>query len=263
MLLDSDIYLSQSTLSACDRFLAQEESVVAIAPPLASYLGGNHTTVRARVAGFVRSGGIGIVMPSSYDYEASQYHGEFLESLMLRGAFIVHRELLQTVFANRPWLTIFEVWQNVPFFLTLRELGFTFGYLLDLNAICLNDERQHRDTFRIRRHDWYAHTVKSIILLFYRNQLWRPEQQELNRRFLKKMAQVLEGYLLSPVAVSMPLMIQTARYLSMSAEEGRKNIAELLSEATDIRFRDALTLLLREQWKEIQLVHSRNLNQPM
>lgn len=157
LFLDSDIYLSSSMLNVCNRFLQQEHEVVAVAPPLVSYFGGQHAAARSRVMGSVRSGGPGIVMPSNYDYSVGRYRSEkFLESLMLRGAFVLRRKFLREVFGDHPWLTIFEVWQNVPFFLRLRELGTIFGYILDPSAVCLNDERWHKDTFGVRRPDWHA-----------------------------------------------------------------------------------------------------------
>lgn len=263
MFLDSDIYVSPKTLSLCDRFLQNEQSIGAVAPPLAAYTGGSHRLFRTKASKAIRRGGKDIIMPSEYDYFVGQHSKRFLESLMLRGAFIVRRVILEKDFANRPWLTTFDVWQNVPFFLTLREMGKTFGYILDSSALCLHDNRWHKDTLETRRADWHAQTIKSIILLFYRNQLWKKEQQLLNQRFIETMSEVLQQHLQSSVAYTLPLLFQAAQYLSLDRIDGRAMLRGLTMRSRDERIKEAINLLLVAKWSDLKSIRSINLAQPM
>ena len=83
-ILDSDIYIGSETLVVCDRFLSQEKSVAAVAPPLGTYFGGKHHDARVVCAIDVQHGGPNVIMPSRSDYAASRRHGSLLETLMLR-----------------------------------------------------------------------------------------------------------------------------------------------------------------------------------
>lgn len=85
----------------------------------------------------------------------------------------------------------------------------------------------------------------------------------LNGRFLQTMVRVLEEYLLSTVVEILPFLLQVAQYLSMHEGRGRENLQDLLLRMNDTRVKEAITLLLQEEWTDIQSVQSSNLAQPM
>ena len=160
-------------------------------------------------------------------------------------------------------MAAFEVWQNVPFFLTLKELDLRFGYLLESESICLHDERYHQDTLSTRRPDWNAQVVKSIILLFYRNELWEERQQSLNRRFIETMAEVLAAHVVIRAEDALRSLLQIAQCLRLTPGQCRTELRRMAQVTPDARIREAIDLLIQTKWSDLQPVRSAKLTQPM
>lgn len=259
LLLDSDIYLSKDSLRLLDSAFKQDENLVAVAPPLAPYVGGKHKETLKSFAHTTRTDGKGLIMPSPYEYSTRNKTKDFLETLMLRGAFALRREAIVEVFGDSPWLPVFTLWQNVPFFLTLRELGKRFGYILNPAATALHDERPHADTVRSLIPLWHAETIKSIILLMFRNHLYESKQRKLNSEFLKRISPVLEQHLLLQPQASFKNMLEASKLLSLNKEEAIKSLNQLAVQVSDPRLREAITLLLSHEWESLQLVRSQNI----
>lgn len=254
--LDSDIYLEKKTLSFCIKYLDISINIAAIAPPLISYFGGKHNNARKNHEN--------IVMPSKIDLELNKPVNGFLPSLMLRGMFIIRNSCLKQYFKNKAWIESFEIWQNVPFFLTLKENGQLFGYLVQNTFGALHDERPNKYSIKSKMADWSVQTIKSIILLFLRNQLWRKKQQKLNKRFIYTMQSVLHEHIndiSSHGAIQVCLKI--AKAISKDKAEAYKEFKEIEVEVKEKSILDVIKVLRNENWDKLREIQSYNLDQVM
>jgi hypothetical protein len=256
--IDSDIYVSRTTFKVCRDFLEKHKDIGAIAPPLVRYYGGKHSIVREKTA--IRPDNRNIIMPSKLDFKTSSLEtNHFVSSLLLRGAYIIRRDVLKQIFKDKPWIKHFKVWQNVPFFLTLKENGITFGYLKYWNTICLHDERPHKETLRNSMKDWLPETLKSIILLFFRNQLWLPTYYHQNTRFITTIKGVLTSLHL---ANDIEIIKQIAKTIAIS-KSYKKDLKELSKKIKDQPIQKAIKLIMNVNKQELSAIQSDNLKVTM
>ena len=266
LFLDSDIYLNRRMLETCSDYLDKHKAVATLAPPLISYKGISHAQVRRRFGDVVRGGEAGLIMPSKLDFQLFHPHGRvFIESHMLRGAFVIRRKTLKELFDDRPWHGSFEVWQNVDLFLTLRELKKTFGYVLDTHAPCPHDERSHPDTIRSWMPKFHEQTIKSLILLFHRNRLWKANQRILNQRFWDTIRPVVDEHCSESTDECLKEMLEVAHCLSISRIERQALLAlrRLRSRSKVREVKTAIELLLEDAWNDIRSIRSYDLHQIM
>lgn len=202
-------------------------------------------------------------MPSQFDYNQGRRDGDFLEALMLRGMFAVRRQTLIEVFGENPWHKSFQVWQNVPFFLTLREAGKSFGFILEQLCVCLHDERWHKNTIGNSMLDWHEQTVKSIALLIHRNQLWKQEYQFLNKRFIQVMKGVLVEHVGYDAEDVLEQLFVIARCLSLEESDACLQLEKYLDKTGDGIIKKVIPLILSEEWSELQSIKSSDINVPM
>jgi len=265
LFLDSDIYLDKSTLKICSDYLNKDPTIAALAPPLVSYSEGSCTQARDTFGKIIRGSKAKLIMPSKLDFKLfNPEAGTFIESHMLRGAFIIRRNCLKLI-GDRPWHESFEVWQNVDFFLNLREMKRLFGYILETRAICLHDERVHPDSIRSWMPKFHEQTIKSLILLFHRNQLWRVHQRTLNRRFWNTIRPVVREHCLASVGESLKEMLEVARCLSLTRrkKDAHAKLRRVRSQTTINEIKLAIDLLMDDVWSDIKSIKSRNLSQSM
>lgn len=265
LFLDSDIYLSESTLEICSDYLDKHRLIAALAPPLVAYTGESYNKIRKGFGRVIQGNEAGLIMPSKLDFQLFRHRSAaFIKSHMLRGAFIIRRRCLRELFNNAPWHESFRVWQNVDLFLSLREKGKWFGYILSSRAICLHDERGHPDTIRSWMPQFHEQTIKSLILLFHRNQLWRADQRLLNRRFFETIQPIVEEHCAAPRKECLRSMLQVARSLSSGTkQQAHVALRRVYSREAISEIRTAIELLLNDEWKDIRSIRSYNLKQSM
>ncbi|MFB9843917.1 hypothetical protein [Mucilaginibacter ginsenosidivorans] len=262
MLLDSDIYINKQTLVECHEALTRNKNIGALAPPLFSYFGGKHAACLAKANKYLDSGSDLIIMPDKGDYNNNQYRNGLLVTKLLRGAFFLKKSMLYRNFPYQPWLESFTVWENVPFFLTMSELKISFGYLIGKSTAALHDERPHKDTIRFSLKSWHAETIKSIILLLYRNKLYLKSQQRLNSRFLGIATEIIKNHQVEQLTKP-SLSLVAARYLSLPEGIGKKKLLSLTKNKMDINFKEALILLTSLNWNDLKRVKSESVHVKM
>jgi len=128
-------------------------------------------------------------MPGEIGEEIWVRENDLMRSTMMRGAFMLRRKAIDEIATHNPehtpWLKDFVVWQNVPFFLSLRELGLDMGYILDNKAIVAHDDRV--DLLSVGTSlPWRSNeTLKSLTILMLRNALFDSDVRTRNLdRFL-------------------------------------------------------------------------------
>lgn len=188
---DSDIYCSKETLREVMGLWDTASHMCGIAPPMGSYTKGN-LEVEFGLYRNVRENPllrIKLHMPGGIGEENGIWNGNILRTTMMRGAFFVKKSLVDMIARHNndgdPWLKDFVVWQNVPFFLSARELGGDFGYAMSGKAMVLHDDR--KDRFSVTQSASYAQleTLKSLSMLMVRNQVYSPRGKAINTRFLR------------------------------------------------------------------------------
>ena len=263
LIQDSDMYMATNFLGIVGRYLCDQRRIGAIGPAIARYFGGKHERVRQRAGAQICAGGSDVLMPTEEDYRLSRRHSDYLEALMLRGAFVIRRETICRCLGKSPWNVLFDLWQNVPFFLSLRENGVRFGFLLDRSIIALHDERPHPDTLKWSMQEWNAETVKSIILLFKRNKLWNEPMRDQNARFVGAMMNRLSEHCEADGEEIYQIAFQAAHSLSLTSLLGRKRLSELQSRCSNHTLRQALAKLERLNWDFVGKLHSLDLTTTM
>jgi|GEM_PF-6928114 len=258
LFLDSDIYLAKDTIQICTEFLRRNKNIDALSPPLLSYTGGRHSFVREQHKKYLNSGSKDFTMPNSQDYASNKRQGSLLKTHMLRGAFIIKRIVLLQNFGLNPWLKIFRVWQNVPFFLTLSEINIQFGYLLDEDIIALHDERAHPATIRASMKNWKIETLKSIILIFFRNQLWTKTLKKRNQRFIQTIKKVVGD--LGVNSENFDYLFDIAKVLSVDRAKLRTELNHLKLVIPEYDLKATIDLLIGSDINDIKKVESRDLN---
>ncbi len=187
---DSDIYCQETTIA---RLLEAWESVPffsGIAPPLGGYRGEDLAASFLRYTTLQMDASLRrrLRMPGEIAEERGIWHGSVLETAIMRGAFIVKRTLVEQVAARmpaqEPWSRDAVLWSNVPFFLMASELGAQWGYLMRGEAIVLHDDQEDAVAMGTAYPERSVETLKTMMLLCYRNHLEMPEAQRLNRDFL-------------------------------------------------------------------------------
>ncbi len=260
--LDSDIYVAKLTILKINTYLKYNKEVKAVAPPLLSYVGGRQEIYRNKNKKNIQNGGDCFIMPDRSNYLISKKNGQLLQTNMLRGAFVVRKNILKRFFGKNPWHPVFKVWQNVPFFLTLKEKNVSFGYLLDDDIIALHDDRPHRDAIKSSMELWHSETIKSIILLFYRNELWKHKHQKNNGRFINVMKAVLSNHSTLAPNKNIYYSFQVAKILS-KRDLIVKKLTRLSDEIEDAVFKTAIKLLLNCNQSEMRVVRSRDYERPV
>lgn len=266
LFLDSDIYLGRRTLKFCVDFLTRNHSIAAVAPPMIAYFGGPHKQATKGFGRIIERSKHGLIMPSKMDFRLfSPCREKFIESHMLRGAFIIRRSCLRECFDDIPWHESFEVWQNVDMFLSFREMGKVFGYILDSQAACLHDERAHPDTLRSWMPRFHEQTIKSIILLFHRNRLWRPDKQTLNKRFLETIRPVIAEHCDTTQESFLETMFDIARCLSLSTtrQKTHDRLRRIRLRTSVMEIAGAIDLLLNDSWIDIRSIRSHDIDRQM
>lgn len=260
---DSDIYVGPRFFAGLQSFLESSSHLVAVGPPIAQYHGGRISSIRKSFADRVMVGAPGIMLPSREDYEAGRWSTRYLDALMLRGSYALRLRNLRPLVGQRPWNESFNVWQNVPFFLGLREQGQQFGFFLSPELIALHDERPHPDTLRWSMSDFNCETVKSIILLLKRNCLWEERSRALNARFVSVMADRLVEHCGGEVRPLLSFAIEAAFALSLSQRAGIARLRKLQLRCKNHAMRNAIASLTKLNWSAVAKLRSLNLEVPM
>lgn len=187
---DCDIYCQQTTVASLLRGWKTVPSFLGIAPPLGAYRGQDLAASFQQYPALQTDISLrrGLHMPGAIGEERGIRHGTVLETAIMRGAFLVKRSLVEEVAAHmparEPWSRDVVLWSNVPFFLTASELGARWGYLMQEDAIVLHDDREDDVAMGTAYPSRAIETLKTILLLCYRNRMELPEVQRLNREFL-------------------------------------------------------------------------------
>ena len=187
---DSDIYCQKTTIAHLLKAWETVPFFSGIAPPLGGYHGEDlaesfqrYTTLQTDTS--LRRH---LHMPGEIGEERGIWHGSILETAIMRGAFIVKRTLVEQVAAHmpaqEPWSRDAVLWSNVPFFLTASELRAQWGYLMRGEAIVLHNDQEDGVAMGAAYPQRSVETLKTMMLLCYRNHLEMPEAQRLNRDFL-------------------------------------------------------------------------------
>lgn len=269
MILDSDIYLAERTLRLCLDFLASHPSVSGVAAPLLGYFGGSHRIARQTVGDIGRDGDQSrLLMPCAYYLKHGHWHDKsFLETLMLRGMYILRREVFSALGTNcEPWLVDFVLWQNVPFFMSLRETGKIFGYLVKSEVLCLHDERESSYTIRHSLAAFKAETVKAIVLLIYRNRLWERSRRGVNERFLSRMKFVVEQMHPAESQRVLGVCFEIARILQQCGfQNGKRELRNLLAKSRSELLEQVIERLTYSAhcWRRMKCISSLNPAVPM
>ncbi len=199
LFLDSDIYMGGNVIELMYRELRKDPLLYAIAPPLYDEREG------------IRSP----AMPDAYLLRHSTViRNGVIQPPLLRGCYAINlgRWRENPVYFNPD----FCVWQNVEFFLNVRESGFLFGSVLsaDPNEWSIHDANPSSDDQRFSMPLWKEETVKSFVLLSVRHQLWLPRYNVINIRFIERMEWVLTSYKLQDVRTIMAGILQVAQRIA-------------------------------------------------
>jgi hypothetical protein len=254
--IDNDIYLGEDCLNTCIAFLETTPSAIGVAPVLRAVSGVQST----------QTDGV-IIMPNEHARaNAFGHHNGLLCTYMLRGAYFLRRRFLSTTtYPESPFLADFTVWQNVPLFQTLRESKELFGYLEAPGAVAFHDSRRDNATITKSMGDWMPETLKSIMLLFYRNRLWEHDQSKRNMRFINRMCEVLADYgVAAPRAMVVSLMGLARCLHEEQWSSAQPRIKEILGEAPSKELRDLGAVLMESEvsWPRMQRIQSNDLAIP-
>jgi hypothetical protein len=188
---DSDIYSSKGTVGNIVNTLQADPNLSGLAPPMAGYKGGNLDLVKQIYRNLTtnRAARMKLHMPGPIGEENGVWKGDILRTTMMRGSFMVKREMLEKIKLqnpdSKPWLEDFVLWQNVPFFISAREENFDFGYLMDQEAVVLHDDRVDELSVGYKLPYRNQETLKSLLMLMLRNEVFTDEGREINKNFLE------------------------------------------------------------------------------
>lgn len=224
---DSDIYCSVQTIGEVMKLWNTASHMVGIAPPMGSYTKGN-IDAELNLYGDIRDSPLlrrRLHMPGAIGEENGIWSGDVLRTTMMRGAFFIKKSFIDKITAcnqdKEPWLKDFVVWQNVPFFLSVREFDGDFGYAMSSEAIVLHDDR--KGAFSVSQSIPYTRTetLKSLSMLIIRNKVFSPTGRAINSRFLRYNIPVISR------------VTNFDEHLSVLTQEALLQISKLLVESED------------------------------
>ncbi len=181
---DGDIYCSRKTLCNLHRGLIAHPRIKGIAPLMKGYVGGDVDSVLNQPVNLPESHMPGVIGEKIWKKE-----GDIMRATMMRGFFWVKREMVDSVaksnFEPTPWLQDYVVWQNVPFCIAARELGLDFAYLINGLAVVAHDDRVDNLSVGFKMPYRETETLKSLVMLMYRNSVYKTQGRSVNPRFLE------------------------------------------------------------------------------
>ena len=221
---DTDIYCSKYCIDGLFREWRNHPEMKGLAPPLArnkSALGAKNNGQLKDLRG-KRASRLKLHMPGEIGEENGIWRGDVLRTTMMRGAYFIRRQMCSDIAEynpeRRPCLRDFAVWQNVPFFLSARELNLDFGYVMQDNLIVFHDE-DNTDFLSVSSSLPYRifETLKSMVLLIYRNRLYNPDLKAQNKRFfnynLMAIANLFKDENIEPDKIQ-SLLVEIARLIN-------------------------------------------------
>lgn len=254
---DGDIYSSENTLLVLSDTLDKNKDICAVAPVMIGTYNDNYQLDIALYSD-INTNAIKrrkTHMPGEIGEDIWIKEGDFMRSTMMRGAFMLRKQAIEEIALlnpdHSPWLKDFVVWQNVPFFLSFRELGLDMGYLLDSKAIVAHDDRI--DSLSVGTSlPWRSNeTLKSLTILMSRNALYNPDNRKRNfDRFLSYNIPVIERVLGTDYEKAMEvqdIIINIAKIFSES-----KNANEFINDAkytlakVDTKLQEKLNWVINE-----------------
>lgn len=218
---DGDIYCGRETLKNLHNGLLAHPRIKGVAPVMMGYKGGNVDSVINQPIDLAKSHMPGVIGEQIWIRE-----GDIMRATMMRGFFWVMREMVDSVaksnFEHTPWLQDFVVWQNVPFSIVARELGWDFAYLVNGQAVVAHDDRVDELSIGYKLPYRGPETLKSLVMLMYRNSVYTPQGRIVNPRFLE--------FNLS--AITRVAQVDTP--LAIEIQELLLHISELINISTDV-----------------------------
>ena len=255
LLLDCDIYVSENSIYSFWKFLEQEKSVSAISPTI------NASTDIGPVVALSGKRLLPdehVLLPQNSDLT------DFQPTRMLRGIYVLRKSHYQLLLrCGVLFSPHFVVWQNVPFFQTLREMGFLCGYVPASLAFAIHDERPDSARLANSMPDWSPQTLKSICLLIHRNCLWREQFAVNNGRFLRRLHQIVSRHSSKSPSEIIALLMDCASYIN---EANWPFFEEYIAMKIDLECEPGLNKFLlvllseRQSWPDYRNILSLDLN---
>lgn len=155
---DADIYASENTVNNLIEALMDDPVLSGIAPPLGKYGGGSQELALSiyKNLNSNKNTRLKLHMPGKIGEENGVWRDDVLRTTMMRGSF----------------------------FISARELGFDFGYLMQGDIVVLHDDRVDPLSVGYSLEYRTSETLKSIFMLMYRNDVFLKSGRETNRKFL-------------------------------------------------------------------------------
>lgn len=189
---DSDIYCGEHTVLRLFDIWSKYPDIDGLAPTLGAYNGESIEDAISLYSDIRTNSDTrkSTHMPSPIGEETGNWRGwDILETTIMRGAYVVKRTFLEEVGQkmplNEPWNRDFACWQNVPLFLTAKEMGKNFGYAIHEQTVVVHDDRIDNYSMGYRISYGKIETIKEICQLMYRNNVFTPEGRLLNSNFLR------------------------------------------------------------------------------
>lgn len=182
-------------------------------------------------------------MPGAIGEQIGRWNGNILKTAMMRGSFILRRDIINAVARNHPeedpWPRDFTFWSNVPFFASALESGQSFGYLMTGDSVVVHDDRPDELAMGTHFPGRAVETLKSLVLLLYRNRLFEYQSFEINQRLLdfnEHTIRQVAGLNETDAARMQDHLIQIANIIneSISCDELIRNFEEIKKDIPDV-----------------------------